>query len=343
MKIPFRWSRDEAIELCLEALATGCVYGVSANHDPDILATGTSFAQNSNGDRHMWRDWGLFEAHFSRWRAGTPWNCDFLMVQAHRIKKPPKLSSLRQELHRYGHELAEPARSMAGADYLTVPSSGSEACVGRDGDKYEGRLMKISATATPPFAGRSYPRARTSPEYRAALQDIAGAPFQSWDAWLDQHPWSPDDWVWHLGLLHTLHRDEPTRRETWAAFGRWLLDQARARSIWPAAEWTWRWADFILDRRTDPPGPTSEDHDRPADPIAPGDVARECLAAVPMTPAEAAALPAEWRALTPEDVRRSRTTTALLRLAAADVAPAAPPPALAEWQPFLHAPNTRQL
>lgn len=236
MKILYEWSRDEAIELCLEALATGCVYGVSANHDPDLLTTGTSFSQDSNGKLHMWRDWGLFEAHFSRWRAGTPWECRFLMVQAHRMEKPPELSVLREELHRYGHDFAGPARTAAGADYLTVGASGSEACVGRDS-----RLMKISAPAMPPFRG--HPAARTSPELRTARREIttiAGAAENAWPAWLDQRQWSPDDWAWHLGLLHSLHRDEPGRRATWAAFGLWLLAQARTRSIWPPAEWAWR-------------------------------------------------------------------------------------------------------
>jgi phage tail protein X len=91
--------------------------------------------------------------------------------------------------------------------------------------------------------------------------------------------------------------------------------------VWPPDEWAWRWSRFVLDR----PGT-----------VAVGEVARTCLAALPMTAAEAAALPRDWRIRTPDVVRRSRTTLALLRCAADDVPPPPPPaPGMAAWQPLL--------
>lgn len=54
-----------------------------------------------------------------------------------------------------------------------------------------------------------------------------------------------------------------------------------------------------------------------------------------MTREEAAGLPRDWRARTPEEIRLSRMTLALLRNAALDVP--APPmdPELATWRPLL--------
>jgi len=328
VKIPYRWSRDEAIELCLEALATGCIHGFSPNHDPDLLATDTSFAQNGSGDLHMWRDWGLFEAHFSRWQAGRPWQCDFFMVQAHRMKKPPTWKTLSKELARLGHELG-PGSSGPGTEYHPVTASGSRACVGLEQDRYRGRVMKISVPAAPPMPDREtalLPSVGSfSPAVRAVLHDlrtIAGAADTSWPAWLDQRQPVPGDWDFYLAQLTNLHRDEPDRRDLWTAFGLWLLEQARAAAIWPADEWAWRWADFVLDRPGAIPG---------------SEVTRVCLAALPMTSTEAGSLPGDWRARTPDDIRRSRMTLALLRFAAAgEVPPPTPVGAgLAEWQPIL--------
>jgi hypothetical protein len=330
VKIPYTWSRDEAIELCLEALATGCVHGFSPNHDPDLLATDTSFAQNGNGELHMWRDWGLFEAHFSRWQAGRPWQCDFFMVQAHRMKKPPTWTTVRKELERLGYQLGPGEFTGPGADYHTVIASGSGACVDLEHDRLRGRVIKISVPVQPflprrertPLAVRG---GSTSPAIEAIVQNlrtIAGAVENSWPGWLEQWQPAPGDWAFYLAQLVGLHRDEPDRRDTWTAFGRWLLEQARAAAIWPADEWAWRWADYVLDR----PGA-----------VAGHEVTRVCLAALPMTPTEAASLPVDWRARTPEHVHRSRMTLALLRFAADGEIPPPPPPrpALAEWQPLL--------
>jgi len=331
VRIPYQYSREEAIELCLEALATGCVHGYSPNHDPDLLATDTAFVQNGSGDLHMWRDWGLIEAHFSRWQAGRPWQCDFFMVQAQRMKKPPKWKVVHRELERLGHQLGPGRLSVAGTEYHTVIASGSDACVELDHDRYQGRIMKISIPAAPPLPQRERsPLAlrggSASPAIRALEQElrtVAAAAQSSWPEWLERRKPAPGDWDFYLAILRGLHRDEPDRREVWTAFGLWLLDQVRAEAIWPADEWAWRWADFVLDRPGAVPG---------------NEVTRVCLAALPMTSVEAAALSPDWRARAPQDIRRSRMTLALLRFAAAgEIPPPAPvSPALAEWQPILH-------
>jgi hypothetical protein len=70
-------------------------------------------------------------------------------------------------------------------------------------------------------------------------------------------------------------------------------------------------------------------------PVPDGMTARDCLAAAPMTPVEFAALPANWRDVPPQDVRRYRRTLALVRHALSD--PGAPDPEIAAWRPVLPA------
>ena len=48
-------------------------------------------------------DWGLFEGRFN----GSPPRCEFFMVQAHRIRRPPKWKRLRPELERWWARLVE--------------------------------------------------------------------------------------------------------------------------------------------------------------------------------------------------------------------------------------------
>jgi hypothetical protein len=299
--------RAEAVDVCLEALATGRIHGISPNHDHDLLAAHAPFTQSVLSPHGMLRDWGLFEAHFTRWSTGLPWRCQFLMVQAHRMRKPPKWKRLLRELG--GFELAPGSYTVPGSDYVRIAASGSEVCIDTD----TGRVVKISVPATPPLSSHD----PAPPHLRREVRAIAAAPESDWPGWLERRP--PGEWTHHLAVLFSLHRDDPARRDVWTAFGLWLLRQVAGRT--PADEWAWRWSEFVLDR----PG------------VVPvGDVARVCLAALPMSPEEASALPADWRSRTPEDVRRSRMTLALLRFAAEDVPPPPPPaPGLAEWGPLL--------
>ncbi|GIE31037.1 hypothetical protein Ait01nite_040820 [Actinoplanes italicus] len=299
--------RAEAVEVCLEALATGRVHGFSPNHDPELLAGHAPFTQSVVSPHGMVRDWGLFEAHFTRWTPVQPWRCQFFMVQAHRMGKPPRWKRLLRELD--GFELAPGSYTVPGSDYVRITASGSEACIDTD----TGRVVKISVPATPPLTSADPP-----PQHlRRQVRDIATAPEGAWSAWLERRP--PGEWTHHLAVLFNLHRDDPARRDTWTAFGLWLLRQVAGRTA--ADEWAWRWSEFVLDR----PGT-----------VPVGDVARVCLAALPMTPGEAAALPADWRSRTPETIRRSRMTLALLRFAAEDVPPPPQPaPGLTTWEPLL--------
>lgn len=335
VKIPYRPSRDEAIEVCLEALATGCVYGVSPYHDPDILATDSAFAQNGNGDLNMWRDWGLIEAHCSRRLAGDPWRCDFFMVQAHRMRKPPKWKMLRRELERAGHDFVPGPFRTEDADSFTVIASNSSATVELNHPGHRGRAVKISALADP-LVPREIPMLATegkstSPIVRQTQSEVralASANPAARLTWLERKNPASGDWSWLLHQIEAVHHAE-TRGSAEASgargselvdFGLWLLGQAHERSVWPPAEWVLRWCRFVLAH----PGAAPR-----------GEVTSRSLAALPTTPAEATSLLRDWRHLSPDAVRRSRMTLALLRCAAEDVPPPPPVPPLDEWQRLL--------
>lgn len=300
MMIPYRWSRPEAIEVCLEAAATGRIHGISPNHDPDLLAWNSSFTQNGLGPHAMVRDWGLFEAHFVGRR------CEFFIIQAHRMKKPPKWRPFQKRIAAYG--LAPGSYQVPGSEYHRVVASDAQICVDTD----SGRIMKISLPATPPLPWPDAPFPRDLPRKVRAL---AVGPRSAWDGWLDRQP--VEQWVWALATLFNLHRDEPARRPAWAAFGLWMLD--RARAVWPADEWAWHFSRFAFDH----PGA-----------VPAGTVAPICLAALPLSREAAAALPRDWRARTPDEIRQSRMTLALLRNAALDVPPPTPLPESAAWRPL---------
>ncbi|MEU8664816.1 hypothetical protein, partial [Actinoplanes philippinensis] len=168
---------------------------------------------------------------------------------------------------------------------------------------------KVSIPAAPPLT-----RPGPAPQdLRRRVRAAAAGPSGDWPGI------PPADWAHVVAVLGNLHRDEPERRAVWTAYGLGVLEHAAA--IWPADEWAWRWSRFVLDR----PGT-----------VPVGEVGRVCLAALPMTVGEAADLPRDWRARTPDVVRRSRMTLALLRCVAEDVAPPPPPtPEMAAWQPLL--------
>lgn len=299
------WTRDEALELCLEVLATGRIHGVPADHDPDVLATriGTSFVQNPSGALAMWRDWGLVEAHYHRASPESPWECLAFVVQAHRMKKPPKWSWLAAELDGHGYQAERHKNQSPGYDGYTVTASNSSALVAREdeGGVQAGRVPKLTASPDPlpPAHWPSF----SFKQYTRELRTVADAGPQTWPRWLERRGPDPRDWASLVHTLGLLRRDHPERDAEWTALGLWLLDQARTAEAWPRAEWAWRWARFVRER----PGTAP-----------PGEIARECLAALPMTPAEAEALPASWRETSAVDVLRSRLTRALVRFAGDD-------------------------
>src|SRR4051794_37971071 len=139
-----------------------------------------SFAQNANGDLTMWRDWGLIEAHFSRWRAGARWNVDFLMLQTHRMKKPPRWKPLRRELAAHRHEIS--------ADGV-VEASNARANVSDAPDcpRLLGRAVKIHVPAAP-FPHRRSPQLTAAGKHGSAFVDAR-------EAEVSAVAGDPDEWA----------------------------------------------------------------------------------------------------------------------------------------------------
>ncbi len=95
----------------------------------------------------------------------------------------------------------------------------------------------------------------------------------------------------------------PDRASVCADLHAWLLDQVAEAGLWSRHEWVYRWADFATDHPGLPGTPARDE------------VARACLDVLPLDVAQAAAMPTQWRALSPADVWRSKQTRALLQLA----------------------------
>jgi hypothetical protein len=244
------------------------------------------------------------------------------MVQAHRMKKPPKWTWIAAELGQHGYETRRHKGRAPGCDGYTVLASNSDALVVReDGQLVQnGRVPKLSAHREP-LPAADWPTFSFK-HYTRELSAVAATGPQSWPRWLEQRNPDPRDWASLVHTLDLLQRDHPERSAEWTALGLWLLGQARTAGTWPREEWAWRWARFVCER----PGT-----------VPPGDIARECLAALPMTPAEAQALPANWRETPAADVLRSRMTHALLNFADDDSPSPEVTADLARWHPVIRA------
>jgi hypothetical protein len=318
------WTVDELTELCLEALATGCVEGMPMEADPEDLASrlglpnrwhpgyedlgtphGRVFEQEYfAGGLNMTRDWKYVTAFYGRDDLSAPWENSALVIRAYLMDEPPQWSAITAELHRYGFDLVPtPDDGPPGQEY-TVRASAVSAKVATDGPfeaAAPGRLTVVTIGRN--VVPRPAPDRRG--HLRNAMRALGKAGAGAWPGWLAERTFTADDYLAVFDALAQLSCDQPARTDEWVALLRWLLDRAREADVFPPAEWVYHWV-----YHGSPP---------------PAEVAPACLAALPMTLDQAQSVPRNWRATAPEDARRARLTRALLRLAA----DAAPEPATA--------------
>lgn len=297
---------DEPLELCVEALATARVHGLSADAPLHALAAtlGAAYTEHADGDA-MVRDFGAVECHYERLGADEPWQGRFLVVRGDRLGDRVRLDDLHEQLRRAGQSLVPAAGGgdRAGEAALRAPLSG--ATVTASG---EGTVAAIAAPVWPVPESPPLPEARWR-AVRESLYHLLALTRTERAEWLaDRVPDTAEAAGWWVALLQplaALRREEPQRAADWAGLEIWLLDRAGDAGAWPRDEWVWRWVWFTR-------GLTG----RAAAPHA-ADLTRLSLAALPMTVAQLHTLPPDWRALTPADLRRSRAARALLSVATA--------------------------
>ncbi|WP_432828914.1 hypothetical protein [Dactylosporangium sp. CA-092794] len=292
------------LELCVEALATARVHGLGADAPLHALAAtlGAEYTEHA-ADDSMHRDFGLVECHYERLGPDEPWQGRFLVIRADRLDAPVRLDEVQEELRRVGQSLVPlPApRHGAAEPTLRAPLTGATVTATAAGD-----TVAIAAPQWPIPEQKPLPEAR----WRAvcdSLRELLPLTRTERAEWLAARvPDTAEAADWWLALLHplpALRFDDPARAPQWAALELWLLDRAADAAAWSREEWVWRWIWFVRSLTT-----------RAATPLA-ADLTRLSLAALPMTVAQLHALPTDWRALTPNDLRRSRTARALLWVA----------------------------
>jgi hypothetical protein len=298
-------SAPGSLELCVEALATARVAGMSADAPIHALAAtlGAEYAEHAAGDA-MYRDFGPVECHYERLGADEPWQGRFLVVRADRLGTRIRLDDLNEELRRVGQGLVSlPAPRPGHPDaLLRAPVSGSTLTA------EDGLAVAIAAPVWPVPESPPLPEAR----WRAvceSLHDLLPLTRTERAEWLaDRVPDSAEAAGWWVALLHplpALRFRDPPHAAGWAGLEIWLLDRAADAAVWPREEWVWRWMWFVRSLTT-----------RAAAAHA-ADLTRVSLAALPMTVAQLHALPPDWRALSVADLRRVRTARALLSVATA--------------------------
>ncbi|GAA2361476.1 hypothetical protein [Dactylosporangium salmoneum] len=295
-------SAPSPLDLCVEALATGRVQGLSADAPIHALAAtlGAEFAEQSSGDA-MYRDFGTVECHYERLGPDEPWQGRFLVVRADRLPAPVRLDYLQEELRRVGQSLQPlPADRHGAPDTLRAPVSGATVTA------EDGVVVAIAAPVWLVPDSPALPEAR----WRAvcdSLGELLPLTRTERAEWLaDRVPDSAEAAEWWVALLHplpALRFRDPQRAVEWAGLEIWLLDRAADAGAWSREEWVWRWMWFVRSLTQ-----------RAAAKHA-ADLTRISLAALPMTVAQLHGLPTDWRALSVPDLKRARTARALLSVA----------------------------
>ncbi|HTJ35610.1 MAG TPA: hypothetical protein VL738_20510 [Dactylosporangium sp.] len=298
-------NEESPLEMCVEALATARVRGLSAEAPIHaLMATlGAQYGEHVGGDG-MYRDFGTVECHYERLGPDEPWLGRFLVVRADRLVEKVRLDELHEELRRVGQSLVPLPVGRHGVPDTTLRSPVSGATVTAEG----GLAVAIAAPVWPTPELRALPEAQWR-AVCASLQDLLPLTRTERGEWLAARvPDSAEAAEWWVSLLHplpALRFREPLRAAEWAGLEIWLLDRAADAAVWPREEWVWRWMWFVrsLTQR--------------AAAAHAADLTRLSLAAMPMTVAQLHALSADWRSLSVPDLRRARTARALMSVATA--------------------------
>ncbi|GHJ49935.1 hypothetical protein Cs7R123_72770 [Catellatospora sp. TT07R-123] len=319
------------IDWYVDILGTGCVAAVAPDDDfADVtaaLAARYGADPGENEDEYgLLRDYGLVEAYWQRPSRRAPWRGTGFMVQTHRLDcppdtAPPPFAAIEAAVRALGVELtAVPRRHEDGCADLVAPN-GVNLLVQREPQEDAqpvGTVVKIHV-----------------PPHRAARTTLGPLPEADWQAlrqstkalaaegdpdrrrWLDRH--AQDDPAWwdrRLWGVESAWLSGALAPGAAAELAYWLLDRADERTVFPHADAVLRRARLAADLISHHFG------EQVVDPAVVADTARRCVEVLPLTPVQAAALPASWRDRTPSQRADARLARVLLGLAA-ELAPGA--------------------
>ncbi|MBV1848764.1 hypothetical protein [Catellatospora tritici] len=328
------------IDWYVDILGTGCIAGVAADDEFDQVAAalaarfGDDPGENED-DHQLLRDYGLVEAYWQRASQRAPWRGTGFMVQAHRLDlppdtAPPAYAAIAAAARNLDVDLVAVERTYDdGYDEIVAPVTGVSLSVMREPQEHVlsvpvGTIAKIYvpghrlAGAGPgPMPEEAWRALRRSTKALAVANDAGRR------CWLNRRAEDGPDW-WDLRLwgAESAWRSGALPAAAAADLTSWLLDRADERGVFAPPDAACRRARLtadIVDQHFD---------EQVLDPAVVADAARGCLDALPLTPARAAALPANWRDRTPAQRADARLTRVLTRLAAMLAPDAAP---LDQW------------
>ena len=293
-----------ALELCVEALATARVQGLSADAPIHALAAtlGPGYTEHADNGS-MWRDFGVVEAHYEQPGPGEAWQGRFLVVRADRAPGPPvRLDDVHEELRRVGQSLVPLPPARHGTDLtLRAPLSGASVTA-----ETGGVVVAVAAPVWPVPESPALPEAH----WRAvceSLRELLPLTRTERNEWLTARlPDTEDAASWWVSLLHplpSLRFEDPARAAEWTGLEIWLYDRAADAAAWSREEWVWRWVWFARSLTARAAGPHA------------ADLTRLSLGALPMTIAQLHTMNPDWRSLSVADLKRVRTTQALMTVA----------------------------
>ncbi|WP_155372007.1 hypothetical protein [Catellatospora vulcania] len=324
----------------VDVLGTGCIAGVHPDDDPDEVTARLvehlgEYAENRNGDS-LWYDFGLVEAHWQRSSRFAPWQGLFFMVQTHRLdlpphSTPPSFAEIERRAGVLGIEFVDVPRSYDdGYRDVSAVGTGVSLLVMREPQEYTlsvpiGAIAKISVPEQTSYRDPlgAMPSGRWD-SLRQSMKALLAMDESQRRRWLESHAdgdaaRSPDgkaggDVVWWrerlrvAGSLVTIRPGPgPASPET-LALVLWLFDRAAERVVFAPAVAAHMRASLLVEL-------ADRDPTVGAGSAAATDAARRCLSALPLTAAEARALPPSWRDRTPAERDAARLTRALTRLA----------------------------
>jgi hypothetical protein len=319
------------LDFFIEVMVTGAVCAVGVDSSPEAVARalGEGFVEDRDR-RQLRRDYGLVEFFWHRRSGADDWEPAGFTVQAHRLTSADQpdlvagelvrrygefdrrlpFAVLDGELRRLGYELTEVSGD---GDYRRYWLAESRALL----IVTEGDLWSISGPHLPESVAAGAVDDSGRRAVRDGLAHLVRLPDAERAAWLDHRQPAPADRVnWWLYLLLVidgkLHR-HPGRSLEWMRLRHWLVEEARRRGVFNAAEAAEKQAYFLLAmRRAGAEGPA-------AALLPPADVVvRDCLAAIPVSLDDVATLDesGDLYRLDIEQMRQSRRARILVTAAA---------------------------
>ena len=328
------------LEFYVDVLRSGTVLGLDAHSTPEQVTAvlGADFGEYRTRGA-MVRDFGLVEFTWQRGSADRTWSGVGFAVQVHRLetvatdmvnpairsaygKFPavlPRLGEVRARLEQERWPLAELPGANPELRELWQPESGVVVLAGprKDAPSTAPDELAVYQISAPLTHGQSVTRSMGSSGRRSALDrldHLRGLPMEGRLDWLARRSPGLDEgrtnwWLYHLEVIDFRISQRGEEQGAWIELKLWLLDQGERQGLFTTMATVESRAWFVAglhDRYAPLPDQTAVPE---ADTLV-----RDCLAAIPGTPAGLARR-SDLHSCSRQDLLRSRQARNLIRAA----------------------------